>query len=119
VSGRAGPPGGLDGDEPVFAEPWQAQAFALAVVLSERGAFDWPQWSAALAAEIRHAAERGDADAGAGYYGHWLKALEKVVVERGFVDEATLAERREAWRRAYLNTPHGLPVELAAAEREE
>lgn len=38
-----------DEDGPVFAEPWQAQAFALAVKLSEDGYFTWKEWAAALA----------------------------------------------------------------------
>ena len=32
--------------EPVFAEPWQAQAFALAVRLSADGHFTWKEWAA-------------------------------------------------------------------------
>ena len=34
---------------PVFPTPWAARAFALAVGLHERGAFAWPEFSAALA----------------------------------------------------------------------
>ena len=44
------PPLPADGDGPVFQEPWQATAFALAVHLSERGAIPWTEWSAALGA---------------------------------------------------------------------
>jgi hypothetical protein len=32
---------------PVFREPWEAQAFALALSLSERGVFSWKEWAAA------------------------------------------------------------------------
>ena len=49
---------------PVFAEPWQAQAFALAVKLSEEGYFTWKEWAAALAAELKAAANRGKPDDG-------------------------------------------------------
>src|SRR5215470_3865218 len=55
-----------------FAEPWQAQAFALAVKLSEEGHFTWKEWTTALADELRAAAERGEADDGSHYYDHWL-----------------------------------------------
>ena len=46
-------------DGPVFVEPWEAQAFALAVKLSERGYFTWKEWASALADELRAAVDRG------------------------------------------------------------
>ena len=64
---------------PVFAEPWQAQAFALAVKLSELGHFTWKEWAAALADELKSAADRGEPDDGSRYYEHWLAALERLV----------------------------------------
>ena len=45
---------------PVFAEPWQAQAFALAAKLSEQGHFTWKEWATALADELKAAADRGE-----------------------------------------------------------
>jgi len=42
-----------DKDGPVFAEPWQATAFALAVGLSMRGCFTWNEWAEALAKELK------------------------------------------------------------------
>src|SRR6187200_1324866 len=86
---------------PVFAEPWQAQAFALAVRLSEHGYFTWKEWADTLAAELADAAERGEADDGSEYYFHWLAALEKLVTSKGLADEASLYERKEAWADAY------------------
>jgi len=97
---------------PVFAEPWQAQAFALAVKLSEAGHFTWKEWAASLAAEIAAAAARGEPDDGSHYYDHWLAALEKLVAAKGLTDPNALAERKEAWADAYRHTPHGKPVEL-------
>lgn len=97
---------------PVFAEPWQAQAFALAVKLSEQGHFTWKEWAATLAEEVAAAAERGDPDDGSHYYDHWLAALERLVQSKGLVDQVALAERKEAWADAYRHTPHGKPVEL-------
>jgi len=101
-------------DGPVFAEPWQAQAFALAVKLSEEGHFTWSEWAAVLGAELKAAADRGEPDDGSHYYEHWLAALERLVTEKGLTDRATLATRKAAWADAYRHTPHGKPVELAA-----
>jgi nitrile hydratase accessory protein len=103
---------------PVFAEPWQAQAFALAVKLSEQGHFTWKEWSAALADELKAAAGRGDPDEGSRYYEHWLAALERLVTGKGLTDHAALLQRKAAWADAYRHTPHGKPVELSAASSE-
>jgi nitrile hydratase accessory protein len=101
-------------DGPVFAEPWQAQAFALSVKLSEQGYFTWKEWAAALAAELEAAAERGEPDDGSHYYEHWLAALERLATEKGLTDRTALATRKQAWEQAYRHTPHGEPVELVA-----
>jgi nitrile hydratase accessory protein len=106
------PPLPRDEGGPVFAEPWQAQAFALAVKLSEQGYFTWKEWAAALADELKATASRGEPDDGSRYYHHWLAALERLVTERGLTDRTALVERKEAWVDAYLHTPHGKPVEL-------
>jgi nitrile hydratase accessory protein len=100
---------------PVFQEPWQASAFALAVHLSERGAFPWTEWSAALGREIREAAAGGDSAQVDAYFRHWLAALERLCADKGMVESAELRGRQDEWRRAYLNTHHGEPVQLAAA----
>jgi nitrile hydratase accessory protein len=101
-----------DANGPVFAEPWQAQAFALAVKLSEQGHFTWKEWAATLARELKSAADRGDPDDGSHYYEHWLAALERLVTAKGLSDESALLARKEAWADAYRHTPHGKPVEL-------
>ena len=101
---------------PVFAEPWQASAFALAVSLSHQGHFTWKEWAAALSDELKAAADRGEPDDdGSQYYHHWLAALERLVTAKGLTDPPELAARKEAWAEAYRHTPHGKPVELAAA----
>jgi nitrile hydratase accessory protein len=102
-----------DQDGPVFAEPWQAQAFALAVRLSAQGYFTWKEWAAALGEELKAAADRGEPDDGSHYYHHWLAALEGLVAEKRLSDPAAMAARKEAWAEAYRRTPHGKPVELA------
>jgi nitrile hydratase accessory protein len=99
---------------PVFAEPWQAQAFALAVKLSEQGYFTWKEWAATLAAELEAASTRGEPDDGSHYYDHWLAALEHLVQAKGLLDRAALDERKDAWADAYRHTPHGKPIELRA-----
>jgi nitrile hydratase accessory protein len=102
---------------PVFAEPWQAQAFALAVKLSEQGHFTWKEWAAALAEELKFASDRGEPDDGSHYYEHWLTALERLVIAKRLSDATAMFARKEAWADAYRHTPHGKPVELAAATR--
>lgn len=101
-------------DGPVFAEPWQAQAFALAVRLSEQGYFTWTEWAETLAAELKTAAARGEPDDGSRYYEHWLAALERLVARKELANPAALLARKEAWAEAYRRTPHGKPVELAS-----
>jgi len=101
-----------DAGGPVFAEPWQAQAFALAVKLSQEGYFTWKEWAAALADEIKRAADRGEPDDGSHYYEHWLAALEGLVAAKNLSDREALLARKEAWAEAYRRTPHGKPVEL-------
>ena len=103
---------GLPKDEqgPVFSEPWQAQAFALAVRLNAEGAFTWTEWAAALSRELA----RHPADDGSGYYLYWVAALETLITERGLLTAADLASRKDAWADAYRHTPHGKPVELPA-----
>ena len=98
--------------EPVFQEPWQAQAFALAVHLHAKGAFTWQEWANTLSEEIKQAATRGEAADGTRYYERWLAALERLVREHGLAEQAVLAARRDAWAEAYRRTPHGKPVEL-------
>jgi nitrile hydratase accessory protein len=109
----AGMPG-IPRDEggPVFREPWEAQAFALAVALNARGLFTWTEWAAALGEEIKRAQAAGDPDLGNTYYRHWLAALERLVAHKGLTSAAMLARTREAWDRAADRTPHGSPIEL-------
>jgi nitrile hydratase accessory protein len=103
---------------PVFREPWEAQAFAiaLALALNERGLFTWAEWAATLAAEIKAAQAAGDPDAGDTYYRHWLNALERLVGEKNVASRTALARYREAWARAADRTPHGAPIELTLAD---
>jgi nitrile hydratase accessory protein len=101
---------GLPRDEkgPVFEEPWQAQAFAMAVQLCDAGHFTWPEWVETLSTVLRENAP----DDGSAYYAHWLIALERLCLAKGLTKAAALEGRRQAWAEAYRTTPHGKPVEL-------
>jgi nitrile hydratase accessory protein len=97
---------------PVFREPWEAEAFALALSLNERGLFTWKEWAATLGEEIKKAQAAGDPDTGETYYHHWLNTLERIVAAKGLADAGKLARARDAWERACERTPHGTPIEL-------
>jgi len=101
-----------DEDGPVFREPWEAQAFAMALALHERGLFTWNEWAAALGAEIKRAQAAGDPDTGETYYLHWLNTLEKLVAEKGVTTGEALHRYRDAWEHACDRTPHGKPIVL-------
>jgi nitrile hydratase accessory protein len=103
-----------DAEGPVFREPWEAHAFALAVSLHGKGLFTWPQWAEVLSAEIKAAQAAGDPDTGETYYRHWLRALEKLVIARGVATETQLDATTAAWHRAAEATPHGQPIVLGA-----
>ena len=97
---------------PVFREPWEAQAFAMALALHERGLFTWTEWAATLADQIKRAQAEGDPDTGETYYRHWLATLERLVAEKGVTTSETLHRYRDAWDHAADRTPHGMPIEL-------
>ena len=90
----------------VFDEPWHAELFAITVKLSEAGHFSWPEWT-------EHFGAVQKAFDGSTYYDAWLEALESLILERGVADTGTLAGLKQAWTEAYLQTPHGEPVELS------
>jgi nitrile hydratase accessory protein len=101
-----------DAQGPVFREPWEAQAFAMALALHERGVFTWPEWADALGREIKRAQAGGDPDTGETYYRHWLATLEGLVARKGVASSEVLHRYRDAWDHAADRTPHGTPIEL-------
>ncbi len=101
---------------PVFRAPWEAQAFAMALSLHDRGLFTWPEWAATLADQIKRAQASGDPDTGETYYQHWLATLERLVAEKGVTSAAILARYRDAWDHAADRTPHGAPIELRSED---
>jgi nitrile hydratase accessory protein len=103
----------LGADRPqAFTAPWEAQAFAIAVVLHERGLFTWTEWAEALGREIARPARLGEPDDGRDYYRRWLAALEAITVAKGVASAGMLAVLRERWDEAARATPHGEPVAL-------
>lgn len=103
----------LENDEPVFAEPWQAQAFAMALALHQAGMFSWATWATRLSEKISEAQAAGDPDLGDTYYQHWLNTLESLCVETTGLSLGELSRRKQEWREAYICTPHGKPVLLS------
>ena len=101
-----------DAEGPVFREPWEAQAFAMALALHERGIFSWSEWADTLSSEIKRAQAEGDPDTGETYYRHWLAALERLIAVKGVTTSENLHRFRDAWDHAADRTPHGAPIEL-------
>ena len=105
-----------DSDGPLFREPWEARAFAMALALHQAGLFTWDEWAETLGDEIRRAQSVGDPDTGETYYRHWLAALERIVGEKGVASTQLLARYHHAWDHAADRTPHGQPIELRAED---
>ena len=103
---------------PTFAEPWEATVHALVHVLLERGIISKAEWAKTLGAAIERAQSAGDPDDGTTYYAHVLKALETLVDGKNIANSELLVTRKEAWRHAYVTTPHGKPVVLPESEQE-
>ncbi|MBE1709162.1 MULTISPECIES: nitrile hydratase accessory protein [Mesorhizobium] len=96
-------------DAPVFAEPWQAEAFAMTVALHDKGLFSWSEWADALSAEVK---KPGAAADGHDYYEHWLAALESLLASKGLAAKSDVDAMARAWERAAHATPHGKPILL-------
>ncbi|MBZ9856699.1 nitrile hydratase accessory protein [Mesorhizobium sp. CA13] len=107
ATGPAGLPAGLDA--PIFAEPWQAEAFAMTVALHDKGLFSWSEWAQALSAEVK---KPGAAADGHDYYEHWLAALEGLLASKGLAAKPDVDAMARAWERAAHATPHGKPILL-------
>lgn len=100
--------------EPAFAEPWQARAFAIAILASNQGCFTWSEWTHALSRELRRVSDVGERQVETGYFDCWLAALQSLLVGKGAIAQGELCERKDAWEDAYRRTPHGVPVNLSA-----
>jgi nitrile hydratase accessory protein len=108
-----------DSGATAFREPWQGKAFAMVVLLHRQGRFEWDEWVRVLGAEVAAAPQQPGEDPDAAYHRQFLAALERIVAALGIANPDDQRRRKEDWRRAYLNTPHGHAVELAAARPSE
>jgi nitrile hydratase accessory protein len=100
---------------PVFADSWEAQAFALANLLVESGFMTRAAWVEVFGQEIKAAQGRGDPDRGDTYFQHLVTALERIMVERDLISRPALQEQERLWLRAVENTPHGVAIALENA----
>jgi nitrile hydratase accessory protein len=94
---------------PVFAEPWQAEAFAMVVALHDRGLFNWDEWANALSAQLKHPGALEDAS---DYYHCWLEALESLIIAKNVAAKPDVDVLAASWQRAAHATPHGQPIRL-------
>ena len=101
-----------DGESAVFSEPWEAQAFAIVVTLSDSGYFTWEEWSSTLSETISRAEADGGPRDGSDYYFNWVTALEQILERKNLADNLSLASVKAEWEQAYKLTPHGKPVFL-------
>jgi nitrile hydratase accessory protein len=101
--------------EAPFSDPWEAQAFALAVALADKGTFEWREFSETLGAEIKAAEARGSGEA---YYALWLSALARLLARKGVVSAVVLAAREAAVKQggAVEHDPERLAVAKARME---
>lgn len=97
---------------PKFAQPWHAQAFGTAMALSRAGLFAWSEWVDTFSRVIRDEPQRPGEESNAAYYRQWETALERVLLASGVLSQDDIAAAAEDWRRSYLATPHGQPVEF-------
>lgn len=101
-------------EPPVFAEPWQAQVFAVTLRLNEAGHFTWPEWAEVFGAALAERKAAGAPDEESGYWQAWLTALERILAEQSLATGPELDRLQTAWAEAYRHTPHGQPVRLKA-----
>lgn len=109
LTASMGLPKSPEGD-PVFPEPWAAEAFAMTVHLHERGLFTWNEWAEALSAQVH---QPGRAEDGSDYFDCWVAALSGLLADKGIADAGVVLDLQESWQRAAEATPHGEPIELA------
>ncbi len=91
-----------------FSEAWQATAWGIVEGLKARGLLSASDWAQALGAEIAKRDQQTEAE----YYEAYLAALETVLLRATLLTAPRVDDRVEAWREAYLATPHGKPVHL-------
>jgi nitrile hydratase accessory protein len=98
--------------EPAFAEPWQAQAMAMARLLVEAGTISASEWADVLGDELQSATEAGSPDDHDTYYRAVISSLERILISGSHLSREELDHRKRDWELAYESTPHGQPVTL-------
>lgn len=106
----------INTDDPAFDYPWQASMFSLTVHLYKAGLFPWSQWVEIFSDEIKRSPRRQHESINDAYYRQWAVAFEAMLETLGLVTGKGVEEAAQAWRLAYLNTPHGMPVLLQNAD---
>ena len=101
-----------DAEGPVFREPWEAQAFAMALALHERGLFTWTEWAATLGRRDQARAGRRRSRHRRDLLPPLARALERWSPRRASPTPRRCARYRDAWDHAADRTPHGKPIEL-------
>lgn len=101
-----------DDEGPIFSEPWQAEVFAMTLMLHDKNLFTWQEWADQLSLSIAQAQRAGDPDLGNTYYLHWLDALETLVNTKQISKPGQLADLYTQWETAANTTPHGQPIVL-------
>lgn len=84
----------VDDDQPIFESPWQARAFALAVILSDYDAdeYKWKAFQSRLVDEIEKSDNEGNYSEEI-YYEQWLQALERTVLDDEIIGAERLQQR--------------------------
>ena len=94
-----------------FEKPWHAQTFAITVFLSEKGVFEWSEFSESLANQIKND-ETLQRDGSDDYYNSWLRALERLLIKKKITNTSNMLKIKNLWVEAFLSTPHGKSVKI-------
>lgn len=81
--------------ELVFDAPWQSRAFGIVVGLHQRGLFHWDEFKDRLIAAVAEPIDDAEASPATVYYRQWLRALERLVADKGLLSASDLAARTE------------------------
>ena len=102
----------FENSELYFFKPWQAELFAIAVLLCDAGHLDRAELSEAVEQAISSASSSDGLSAGEESFTEALRTLESALADRGFANRREIDSAQGEWRQAYLATSHGEPVRL-------
>ena len=95
----------------IFAEPWQAELFAITLNLHEKGLFNWDSWTKKLGGSLKRDKNKSKDDL-EHYFLNWLSVLEETLLEKKVTELTKIMTIEKAWRDAISKTPHGKKVEI-------